>query len=82
MSATITIEDFRAHTERVLRRVMENEETTLVAMTDGRAFALVPDADFPICDETAYLNSTPENRAALAKSRGRAEEGETVNIEL
>ena len=82
MSAAITIEDLQSNAEQVLRNVVESEETALVTLPDGRAVAIVPDVDFQICDETAYLNSTPENRAALAESLKQAEEGKTVQVEL
>ena len=33
-------------------------------------------------DETAYLTSTPENRAALAQSLKEVAEGKTVEVDL
>lgn len=39
-------------------------------------------ADLQSSDETAYLNSTPENRAALARSLKEAAAGQTVKVDL
>ena len=80
MAISISIEEFQNKTEEIVRNVLEGEETVVVSLADGRSFALIPEQDFSSFDETAYLNSTAANRAALAQSLKEAAEGKTVKV--
>lgn len=82
MTTAISIKEFRAKTDEILDSVVEDEETIIVTLADGRKFALIPDCDFLSFDETAYLTSTEANRTALALGLQEAASGKTVKIEL
>jgi antitoxin YefM len=82
MTTAISIKEFRTKTDEILDAVVEGEETVIVTLTDGRKFVVMPSAEYQSLDETAYLNSTEANRAALAQSLKEAAEGKTVKVEL
>ncbi len=82
MTTAVSLKEFRAKTDEILDSVIEGEETVIVTLADGRKFALVPGAEWQSLDETAYLTSTPENRAALAQSLKEVAEGKTVEVDL
>ena len=82
MTIAISIEEFQTRVADILRDVLQGEETVVVHLKDGRSFALVPNMDFQSFDETAYLNSTAANRAALARSLEESAKGKTVKVDL
>ncbi len=82
MTTAVSLKEFRAKTDEILDAVIEREETVIVTLADGRKFALVPGAEWQSMDETAYLTSTAENRAALSQSLKEAAEGKTIEVDL
>ena len=64
------------------RRMFHMEHPRLGRVSTGRRFALAPDADSRGFDETAYLNSTAANRAALARSLKEAATGKSAKVDL
>lgn len=82
MTTAVSLKEFRAHTDDIIDTVVEGEETVIVTLADGRKFVLVPGAEWQSMDETAYLTSTANNRAALAQSLNEAASGKTVEVDL
>lgn len=82
MTTAISLKEFRAKTDEILDTVIEGEETVIVTLADGRKFALVPGVEWQSMDETSYLTSTAENRAALSQSLKEAAEGKTIEVDL
>lgn len=82
MTTAVSLKEFRDHTDEIIDTVVESEETVIVTLADGRKFVLVPGAEWQSMDETSYLTSTAENRAALTQSLKEAVEGKTFEIDL
>ena len=65
--------DLRANLSAMMDKVNDDHEPLLVTRAKGKPVVVVSLEDFEAMDETAYLLSSPANRAALDRAIGESD---------
>ena len=79
----ISVNEAKQNLEKVIERVIDDAEPTVLRTESGDEVVLLSKNDFNSWNETVYLLSNPANAAHLMKSieeasAGRAEEKELI----
>lgn len=75
---TLSSTDLRANLSAVMDQVNDDHEPVIVTRAKGRPVVMVSLEDWASMDETAYLLTSPANKAALMAALGDAEAGRGV----
>ena len=75
---TLSSTQLRANLSAVMDRVNDDHEPVIVHRAKGKPVVMVSLEDWASMDETAYLLSSPANKAALMASLADAEAGRSV----
>ncbi len=76
----VTYTDAKKNLEALIHQVCKDSEpAVIVGSKTGEQAVLVSVEDFQAMEETAYLLSTPANRAHLERSLKQAAEGKLVD---
>ena len=75
---TLSSTELRANLSAVMDRVNDDHEPVIVHRAKGKPVVMVSLEDWASMDETAYLLSSPANKAALMASLADAEAGRSV----
>jgi antitoxin YefM len=71
----ITLKDAKRHLERLVERVIEDAEPTIVVTESGDQVVLLPLDQYDTWKETLYLLASPANAEHLQRSMAEAREG-------
>ena len=74
----ISSTELRANLSSVMDQVNDDHEPVIVHRAKGKPVVMVSLEDWASMDETAYLMSTPANRAALMQSIADGRAGKVV----
>lgn len=77
---TLSSTDLRANLSSVMDQVNDDHEPVIVTRAKGKPVVMVSLEDWASMDETTYLVASPANRAALLRSIGQLEAGQTVGV--
>ena len=78
----ISVNDAKKNIEKVIERVIDDAEPTVLRTDSGDEVVLLSKDDFNSWNETVYLLSSPANAAHLRKSIEEANAGSTAEKEL
>ena len=68
----------RANLSAMMDRVNDDHEPLMVTRAKGSPVVMISLEDYAAMDETAYLLSSPANRAALERSLAEVEAGKLI----
>ncbi|WP_456386932.1 type II toxin-antitoxin system Phd/YefM family antitoxin [Profundibacter sp.] len=71
--------DLRANLSKMMDQVNDDHEPLIVTRAKGKPVVMISVEDYDAMDETAYLLSSPANKAALLESIVQVERGELVH---
>lgn len=69
----------RANLSAMMDRVNDDHEPLMVTRAKGSPVVMISLEDYAAMDETAYLLSSPANRAALERSLAEVEAGKLID---
>jgi antitoxin YefM len=75
---TLSSTELRANLSAVMDRVNDDHEPVIIHRAGGRPVVMVSLEDWASMDETAYLLSSPANRASLMASLADAKAGKGI----
>ena len=78
----ISVNEAKQNLEKVIERVIDDAEPTVLRAESGDEVVLLSKNDFNSWNETVYLLSNPANAAHLTKSVEEASAGRTEEKEL
>lgn len=84
-SAAIDVKTFseaRANLKSVMDQVVEDHMPVIISRRKAEPVVMISLSDWNSWQETAYLNSTPANRAALDRAMADAEAGRGIEVEF
>lgn len=77
-----TFSDVRANLKSVMDQVVQDHMPVIISRRRAEPVVMMSLSDWNSWQETAYLNSTPANRAALDQAMAEAEAGDLIEVEF
>ena len=77
-----TFSDARANLKSVMDQVVNDHVPMIISRRKAEAVVMISLSDWNSWQETAYLNSTPANRAALDQAMAEANAGDLIEVEF
>lgn len=77
-----TFSDARANLKSVMDQVVQDHMPVIISRRRAEPVVMMSLSDWNSWQETAYLNSTPANRAALDEAMAEAEAGDLIEVEF
>ena len=75
-----TFSDARANLKSVMDQVVQDHVPVIISRRRAEPVVMMSLSDWNSWQETAYLNSTPANRAALDLSIAEADAGDLIEV--
>ncbi len=77
-----TFSDARANLKSVMDQVVQDHVPVIISRRRAEPVVMMSLSDWNSWQETAYLNSTPANRAALDLSIAEADAGDLIEVKF